>query len=135
MACGPRWMSADDDRVGVRGFREFMCSADQRSVIGDAVAFASRSLGHWADSALSPVVRSAACAHRLFHADAWIAPISQATPGQEFRAVRDVKPCWRSFAHGFQDHPLRALPIPFAVENALPGPQIETTSSHGDDHL
>jgi len=24
MACGPRWMSAAEDRVEVRGFREFM---------------------------------------------------------------------------------------------------------------
>jgi hypothetical protein len=46
--------------------------------MGDAVAFAIRSLGHWADSALSPELPFAARAHRLFHAVAGIAPISHA---------------------------------------------------------
>jgi hypothetical protein len=53
-------------------------------VIGDTVALAIRSLGHWADSALTPVfvsIHRAARAHRLFHDHAWIAPISQATLG------------------------------------------------------
>src|SRR5205823_6155537 len=38
----------------------------------------------------------------------------------------------RSHAHGLQNDALRALSVPFAVKNALPGAEIEAAFSHRD---
>src|SRR5438045_3640196 len=68
----------------------------------------------------------------------------------EFRAIGDVMPCYaatrkwsltpiridvRSVSHRFQDHALRSLPIPFAIENPLPGTEIEAAVGHRNDDL
>src|SRR6185369_3629534 len=40
-----------------------------------------------------------------------------------------------SVAHRLEDHTLRPAAVPFAVENALPGPEIELARGDGDDDL
>src|SRR5215211_4023350 len=40
-----------------------------------------------------------------------------------------------SVTHRLEDHALGSLAIPFAVEDALPGTQIESSRGHRDDDL
>src|SRR5919198_1811271 len=40
-----------------------------------------------------------------------------------------------SLSHGLKDYPLRSLPVPFAVEDALPGSEIEPGFGDRDDDL
>src|SRR5215212_3710537 len=53
----------------------------------------------------------------------------------QFRPVGGVTPTGASSAHGLENHPLRPLAIPFALEDPLPGPKIESTGGHGNDHF
>src|SRR5690348_16234705 len=44
-------------------------------------------------------------------------------------------PCYVSVSHRFEDHALRSLPIPLAVENPLPGTEIESAGSYRHDNF
>src|SRR5437773_6455228 len=39
------------------------------------------------------------------------------------------------FAHRFQDDAFRPAAVPFAVEDSLPGTEIEPAGGHGNNHL
>src|SRR6185437_13884165 len=92
IACGPRWIRAPWDRVGVCVCREFM----------------------------------------------------QDSAGQtcQSRRSRNVKPCYAEtwdlatlLPHRLQNHPLRPLSVPFAVEDSLPRSEVEMAARHRHDHL
>src|SRR5215467_6614141 len=60
----------------------------------------------------------------------------------QFRPIGDVKPFRRPgcgerglLPHGFEDHTLGTLAVPFAVEDALPRAQIELSSRDRHDDL